>query len=81
MPTPTVETDHRQPGLTEGTCGHRWVGLRACDLGPEHGCSRTSPEHRSHLCTCQAVELRTATHLPLDASRPLLPSAWLDATR
>lgn len=54
-----------------GSCGHNWIGSTACASGSAHLCSRTSPDHRSHLCSCQAVELRTATHLPLGSSGPV----------
>ncbi|MFB9186487.1 hypothetical protein ACFFX1_50910 [Dactylosporangium sucinum] len=40
------------------TCGQRWTDTRTCQAGPEHRCTRASPDHRSHICACHAVQLR-----------------------
>jgi hypothetical protein len=45
-------------------CPHRWAArtdesCTASVIG-EHVCRRTSPEHRSHHCVCEAVLLPTA---------------------
>ena len=40
-------------------CGHRWTDDVTCTGGNgEHVCWRSTPEHRTHLCTCEAIELR-----------------------
>jgi hypothetical protein len=40
-------------------CGHRWTDEVGCTDAGEHVCWRTSREHRSHICTCEAIELRS----------------------
>ena len=66
MPAPIAETESSRPSAAEqadGPCGYEWTDDRACDTGSAHVCSRIRADHRSHLCSCQAVEMRTATHL------------------
>lgn len=66
MPAPIAETDAFRLSAVEqadGACGYQWSDHRTCDSGSAHVCSRIRADHRSHLCSCQAVELRTATHL------------------
>ena len=66
MPAPIAETESSRPSAAEhagGSCGYEWTDQRACDAGSAHVCSRIRADHRSHLCSCQAVEMRTATHL------------------
>ena len=66
MSTPTTDVDSREPGTVvpaeqaHDVCGYRWTGAVPCEAGADHECWRTSSEHRSHLCTCEAVELLTA---------------------
>jgi hypothetical protein len=83
MPAPTVDAESREPSAADSgptapsVCGHRWADETACRSGTEHSCARTSPDHRSHLCTCEAVELRTATHKRVSSSRPPASAAAL----
>jgi hypothetical protein len=73
MPALNAETDPFRlnvSGRPHGACGYQWTNDKACDPGTEHLCSRIRADHRSHLCSCQAVELRTATHLRRAASGP-----------
>jgi hypothetical protein len=82
MPAPNAEAEPFRPGTVElahGTCGYQWTNDTACGVRSAHTCSRIRMDHRSHLCSCQAVELRTATHLRA-ASRPAVPATPLDPT-
>ena len=66
MPTPPFDVDPREPGAAaRGGCGYRWTNGTPCHTGSHHPCARTSPDHRTHMCPCEALELRTATHVPL----------------
>ena len=38
-------------------CGYTWIDEIPCTANGEHMCWRTSPEHRTHLCTCEAIDL------------------------
>jgi hypothetical protein len=70
MPAPTAGADSYDsvtPAPAMSACGYRWTAGMTCDAGPEHSCARTSPDHRSHMCRCEAVELRTAA--PVGTSR------------
>jgi hypothetical protein len=40
-------------------CRYRWTDDVNCTGGENHVCWRTTPDHRTHLCTCEAIELRT----------------------
>ena len=60
----TAESAIAGAPASELVCGYRWAGLTVCDAGTAHTCTRVSSEHRSHLCGCGGVELRTTTHLP-----------------
>jgi len=74
MPAPIAETDAFRLSPAEqadGVCGYQWTDHRTCDSGSAHVCSRTRADHRSHLCSCQAVELRTATHLRRATNAPV----------
>ena len=48
-------------------CGYRWTAGPTCSSGDEHVCWRTTPEHRTHLCTCEAIRLRVAPHVRLSS--------------
>jgi hypothetical protein len=41
-------------------CGYTWIDEIPCTASGEHMCWRTSPEHRTHICTCEAIDLRPA---------------------
>ena len=45
-------------------CGHRWTGSTPCTNGPAHVCWRTGPEHRTHICICEAVQIRPTSSVP-----------------
>ena len=49
-------------------CGYRWSDDVVCSSTGVHVCWRTSPEHRSHICTCEAIELRTAAGDPIEVA-------------
>jgi hypothetical protein len=49
----------QSPTRSARVCGRRWTDATQCTSGGEHVCWRTSPEHRSHICTCEAVELQS----------------------
>ena len=46
-------------------CGYTWIDEIPCTETGEHMCWRTSPEHRSHICTCEAIDLRPAVASPI----------------
>ena len=73
MPAPIAETESVRLSAAEPVdepCGYEWTDHRACDAGSAHVCSRIRADHRSHLCSCQAVELRTAITCPGPPPRP-----------
>lgn len=72
MPAPPVDADPRRLDPTHHTdvaCTYRWTDAVSCRSGSEHRCSRVSQDHRTHLCACDAVQLRTAIHSPVRPSR------------
>jgi hypothetical protein len=46
-------------------CGYRWTDEIPCTTEGEHMCWRTSPEHRTHICTCEAIDLRPTVDAPI----------------
>jgi hypothetical protein len=53
--------------LTQRTCGYRWYDEQPCADAESHECWRASPEHHSHMCTCEAIELRTSPRVSIAA--------------
>ncbi len=50
---------------SQRACGYRWSDDVVCSSTGVHVCWRSSPEHRSHICVCEAIELRTAAGEPI----------------
>lgn len=76
MPARKFDADQHDPAeVAHGerihdACGYRWPGSTLYTASGDHRCWRTSPEHRSHLCTCGAIEL------PASLRRAVLATDW-----
>jgi hypothetical protein len=72
MPALPLDADPDWPSTSDdadATCAYRWTDAAACPAGDEHSCSRMSQDHRTHLCSCNAVDVQPSNRLRVGSSR------------